>query len=56
MSRDNKYDVADLENLSLYPKVRLPYGFQWPKIDKLVIDKAGFVSFSGKPVILFHFS
>ncbi|KAG4906000.1 hypothetical protein JHK82_029650 [Glycine max] len=25
LSRD-KYDVADLENLSLYPKVRLPYG------------------------------
>lgn len=31
LSRD-KYDVADLENLSLYPKVRLPYGFQWPKL------------------------
>lgn len=29
----DKYDVADLENLSLYPKVRrLPYGFKWPKI------------------------
>lgn len=33
MSGD-KYDVADLENLSLYPKVRLPYGFKWPEIDK----------------------
>lgn len=30
----DKYDVADLENLSLYPKVRLPYGFKWPEIDK----------------------
>ena len=34
-----KYDVADLENLSLYPKVRLPYGFQWPKIEKLWIKR-----------------
>ncbi|KAK7333861.1 hypothetical protein VNO80_30641 [Phaseolus coccineus] len=33
----DKYDVADLENLSLYPKVRLPYDFQWPKIEKLWI-------------------
>ena len=33
MSRD-KYDIANLENLSLYPKVRLPYGFKWPDIDK----------------------
>lgn len=24
----DKYDVADLSNLSLYPKVRLPYGFK----------------------------
>ncbi|XLR27555.1 hypothetical protein HN51_040846 [Arachis hypogaea] len=38
LSRD-RYDVADLENLSLYPKVRLPYGFQWPKIDKLLIKR-----------------
>ncbi|KAK7370563.1 hypothetical protein VNO78_37465 [Psophocarpus tetragonolobus] len=38
LSRD-KYDVADLENLSLYPKVRLPYGFQWPKIEKLWIKR-----------------
>lgn len=30
----DKYDVADLDNLSLYPKVRLPYGFKWPEIDK----------------------
>lgn len=22
----DKYDVADLENLSLYPKAKLPYG------------------------------
>ena len=33
LSRD-KYDVADLDNLSLYPKVRLPYGFKCPEIDK----------------------
>lgn len=33
LSRD-KYDVADLDNLSLYPKVRLPYGFKRPEIDK----------------------
>lgn len=30
----DKYDVADLENLSLNPKVRLPYGFECPEIDK----------------------
>lgn len=30
----DKYDVADLYNLSLYPKVRLPYGFKWPEIYK----------------------
>jgi len=30
----DKYDVADLGNLSLYPKVRLPYGFKWLEIDK----------------------
>lgn len=30
----DKYDVVDLDNLSLYPKVRLPYGFKWPEIYK----------------------
>ena len=29
-SSGDKYDVADLENRSLYPKVRLPYCFRWP--------------------------
>jgi hypothetical protein len=54
LSRD-KYDVADLENISLYPKEsQASVRFSVAK-DREVIDKAGFVSFSGKPVILFHF-
>ncbi|THG07313.1 hypothetical protein TEA_006669 [Camellia sinensis var. sinensis] len=30
----DKHDIVDLENLSLYPKVKLPYGFKWLEIDK----------------------
>ena len=27
-------DIADLQNLSLYPEVRLPIGFKMPHIEK----------------------